>query len=261
MDKQVNLLYFSATDRTAHVIKAVAKGMGRRIKEYNITLPANRGFDISFKKDEVVIIGVPVYGGRIPEFLEEVLSKIKGNNTVAILVAVYGNRNYDDALLELRDIVEKNGFLVLAAGAFIGEHSYTNKVATNRPDTKDLQKAKEFGNKAEEKISASQDLLSVKQFFIKGNFPYKERKLSQNCVPFTNDDCTNCGICAENCPMGAISFDNYSEINASSCINCCSCIQKCPSSAKSFVDDHIKNIVSWLIDSCSETRKEPELFI
>jgi ferredoxin len=164
-------------------------------------------------------------------------------------------------LVELRDIVEKNGFIVFAASAFIGEHSYTDKVATNRPDTKDLQKAKEFGVKAEEKISFSQDLLNANKLFIKGNFPYKERKLGVKCAPETNINCTNCGICADNCPMEAISFNNYRDIDAEKCINCCSCIQKCPSSAKSFVHEHIINISNWLVDNYSEIRNEPEIFI
>nr|WP_312578944.1 EFR1 family ferrodoxin [Sedimentibacter sp.] len=261
MNKQVNLVYFSATDRTAQVVKAVANGMGRYIKEYNITLPSNRECNITFKRNEVVIIGVPVYGGRIPEFLVEVLARMKGNKTAAILVTVYGNRNYDDALLELRDIVDKNGFIVIAGGAFIGEHTYTNRVGTNRPDQKDLQKAEEFGAHAEEKISLVEDLLNAPRLFIKGNFPYKERKIGPKCAPVTNSDCTNCGTCANNCPMGAINFDNCSDINIENCINCCSCIQKCPSSAKSFVHEHITNITDWLIDNYSETRNEPEIFI
>ncbi len=261
MNKQVNLIYFSATDRTAQVVKAVAGGMNREIKEYNITLPKNREYNINFKKDEVVIIGVPVYGGRIPKFLEGFLDKVKGNNTAAILVAVYGNRDYDDSLVELRDIVEKNGFIVFAASAFIGEHSYTDKVATSRPDMKDLQKAKEFGVKAEEKISFSKDLLNAKKLFIKGNFPYKERKSGLKCAPETNLNCINCGICADNCPMEAISFNNYRDIDAEKCINCCSCIQKCPSSAKTFVHEHIINISNWLVNNYSEIRNEPEIFI
>ena len=261
MNKQVNLIYFSATDRTAQVVKAVANGMCRDIKEYNLTLPSNRKCHITFKRDEVVIIGVPVYGGRIPEFLEGVLARMKGNNTAAILVATYGNRNYDDALLELRDIVEKNGFIVIAGGAFIGEHTYTDKVGTNRPDQKDLQKAKKFGANAEEKILLVKDLLNAPKLFIKGNFPYKERKIGPKCAPVTNSDCTNCGICADNCPMEAINFNNYRDIDAENCINCCSCIQKCPNSAKSFVNEHITNITNWLVDNYSEKRNEPEIFI
>src|SRR5690606_23151552 len=110
--------------------------------------------NFNFSEDDLVIIGVPVYAGRVPEFLSKYfLSKIRRNNTYAVFIVVYGNRAYDDALLELKNIFESNGFIGIAGGAFIGEHSYTEKLATGRPDGNDLNTAYKFGVDVREKIN------------------------------------------------------------------------------------------------------------
>jgi ferredoxin len=262
MNKHLNLLYFSATDTTAQVVKTVADGMNGSVKENNITLPNHRNRDITFGEDDLVIIGVPVYGGRVPAFLIDYFTRVKGNNTVAVFIVVYGNRNYDDALLELRDAFERNGFIGVAGGAFIGEHSFTNKVGTGRPDQRDLEIARRFGTEIKEKLSMikDKDLFNLPELFVKGNYPYKERK-SMPIMLETNVRCTNCGLCAEHCPMGAIDFNNYSNIDAAKCIRCCSCIKKCPEDAKSMSHELQKKTTQFLIDNFSTVRNEPEVYI
>ena len=59
---------------------------------------------MDFGPDDLVLFGVPVYGGRIPSPAVQTLRRMQGSRTPAVLVAAYGNREYDDALLELADI-------------------------------------------------------------------------------------------------------------------------------------------------------------
>ena len=80
--------------------------------------------------------GVPTYAGRFPKLLQPYTEKIKGNNSLAVFVATYGNRDYEDSLLELKNIFEDNGFKTLAASTFVTEHSSTSKLATKRPNAK-----------------------------------------------------------------------------------------------------------------------------
>lgn len=261
MDNKLNLLYFSATDTTAKVVKAVANGVDKNIKEYDITLPNNRNYDITFDENDVVIIGVPVYGGRVPEFLADYFTRVKGNNTAAVLIVVYGNRYYDDALLELKEIFESNGFIGVAGGAFIGEHSYTDKVGTGRPDQCDLEAAFNFGVKIKERLSMIKGTSDLPELSVKGNLPYKERKSMPLIIPETNDQCTDCGICAKYCPTGAIDFNNFRNIDITKCIRCCSCIKKCPVRAKSIKHELFEKIIMGLIDNYSTVRQEPELSI
>lgn len=262
MDKQLNLLYFTATDTTAKVVKEVASGIGGKFKEYNITLPLNREKELVFSSEDLVIIGVPVYGGRVPEFLVNYFGKIKGNNTPAIFIVVYGNRDYEDALLELKNTFEENGFIGIAGASFIGEHSYTTELGTHRPDKGDLEIAKSFGEKILEKLNNTEATLKETQLVVKGNLHYKERKSAMGpMTPETNEDCINCGVCANYCPMSAINFNDYSDIDIAKCIKCCSCIKRCPVNAKSFNDEMFKIFTQRLIDNFSSTRKEPELFL
>lgn len=261
MNKQVNLLYFSATNTTAKVIKEIGKGISEKVIEYNITLPASRERNLDFGCDDIVIVGVPVYAGRVPEFLIDYFEKIKGNNTFAILVVVYGNRDYDDALLELKDTFEGKGFISMACGAFIGEHSYTTKVGTGRPDFDDLKIAINFGMKIKEKLNNIEDFDQTNKINVKGNFPYRERKSELKIAPETSDECIKCGECAKHCPMGVIDFSNFKDIDATKCIRCCSCIKICPVHAKSMSDDSLNMMIQKLQNNCGEIRREPEVYI
>ena len=111
---------------------------------------------LSRNKEELVLFGAPVYGGRIPPLAAKRLSRLKGNQTPAVVIVVYGNRAFEDALLELSDLVRARGFIPIAGAAFIGEHSFSthdNPIAKARPDQADLKNAEIFGEKIKEKIS------------------------------------------------------------------------------------------------------------
>lgn len=261
MNKNLNLIYFSATDTTKKILKQIASSMVENYKEYDITLDNDRNTNLSFNSDDVVMVGVPVYAGRVPKFLIDYFKRIKGSNTLAIFVVLYGNRAYEDALLELKDTFEANSFLGIAAGAFIGEHSYTKEVANKRPDANDLEIANVFGVDILNKIKNQNLNLINSKLDVKGNYPYKERKNSPKVAPTTSDACIDCGICAKHCPMGAINLKNFKEIDADKCIKCCSCVKKCPVEAKYMDNEFVNKLTKMLIDNCSLNRNEPELFI
>lgn len=258
IEKNLNVLYFSPTETTKKIVKAITKGLGNGHKTiYDITLPESRETSISFCSDDILIVGVPVYGGRIPAFLHSFFSRIKGNGTLAIFVVVYGNRDYEDALLELKNGLEEKGFIGIAAGAFIGEHSNTKRVATGRPDREDLLNAKDFGKSILQKIMNQ----NFSEISVKGNFPYKEKKKIPPMVPNTDDRCTQCGICAQYCPMGAIDSNDAKVIDLEKCIQCSSCVKRCEEGAKSFTHEIFCKITETLIDTCSQINRKPEWFL
>ncbi len=261
MDRQLSVFYFSATDGTKKVVKGIAEGISDSFKEYNFTLPTNRQDELVFNDKDLVIIGVPVYAGRVPLFLMDFLQKVKGNNTPAIFVTVYGNRDYEDALIELKDTFEKNGFVGVAGGAFVGEHSLTSDLATNRPDSNDLEVAKKFGCEIKNKLESIENISEISKLVVKGNFPYKEVQASPKMVPDTNNDCINCGICAKHCPTGSINFDNYKEVALEKCVRCCSCVKRCPKNAKAINHEMYGKMTKFLVDNFGAVRKEPEYFI
>ncbi len=60
-------------------------------------------------RDDVVLFAAPVYGGRLPAMAAERFRRIRGAGQKCVAVVVYGNRDYEDALLELHDILSETG--------------------------------------------------------------------------------------------------------------------------------------------------------
>jgi ferredoxin len=248
-----NTVYFSPTHTTKRVVEAIGVEMGT-CKHHDITLPEQRSKTLSFDTEDVVIFGLPVYSGRIPAFIEDYFRSIQGNQTRCVIVVVYGNRDYEDALLELKDIVIQNGFVPVAAAAFIGEHSFTDEVAKNRPDADDIRECRAFAN--------SIDFDAVGILTVNGKYPYKERKASSPMAlamgPEINDQCQKCGLCVEECPAGALALNGHIMVDKSLCIKCHNCVKTCPFEAITY-DDRIVPIRDWLIENFKES-KAPEFF-
>ncbi|MBU2514709.1 4Fe-4S binding protein [bacterium] len=263
--KSLNLIYFSPTRTTQKIIKAVAQGTGlENINEFNLTIPTVTSPLTEMDESHLAIFGSPVYAGRIPPEATSRLSQYKGNKTPAVIIVLYGNREYEDALLELKEIVSNQGFVPIAAGAFIGEHSYSTSekpIAENRPDHSDLQKALGFGEKimrkAENLATCEENSLPA----IPGNFPYREPRDFSTISPTSiESECTLCLDCVNACPTLAINEQNPAKTDKSLCIVCCACVKVCPSGARVMDHPQIKTVADWLYTNYS-VRKEPETFV
>jgi ferredoxin len=229
-------------------------------------LPSARNERASFLRGNIVVFGVPVYGGRVPKVLLEYMRTVRGNGALAIAVVVYGNRDYDDALIELTDLLESQGFLVVAAAAFIGEHSYSKVIAQRRPDGADMALATEFAARVSRKISGT---IPIEKVIAKGNRPYRDLPVSRNAKgepidlsntkPTTSSACIECKECVDVCPMGSIERNDVSNI-VGACIRCNACVKACPSEAKYFSDSNYLTVKGWLEAHCSQ-RRTPEFFL
>jgi len=261
----VKLVYFSPTGTTRKILEGIASGTGiEAIEHINMTLPEEAEKTISSFTDELVVIGAPVYAGRLPADAVKRLQHCKGKRTPAILVVVYGNRAYEDALLELVNVSTERGFIPVSGGAFIGEHSFSTQelpIANERPDTQDMEKAAAFGAAVMQKLSDIQTLDDISSLKVPGNFPYKDGPAFPPLSPSTREDiCTVCGVCADVCPTAAITVNDAVRTDASRCIKCCACIKECPENARVMDDEGLKGIAKWLHENFSQ-RKEPEWFV
>lgn len=235
---------------------------------YDFTALDIREQTLTFSSSELVVIGLPVYAGRVPNVLLPYLTqKLQGNNTIAIPIVLYGNRNYDDGLIELKTILEGNGFISIAAAAMIGEHSFSTVLAAGRPDTSDIEKLIEFSKNVAHKLSSTSPLFPV---LVSGYDPirpyYTPRDHFGNPInilkvkPVTDTArCTQCGHCARLCPMGSINPQDVTEVSGI-CIKCCACVKKCPCEAKFFIDENYLYHQHELEDEFSR-RAEPEFFL
>ena len=294
--KTVTALFFSPTYTTKKCVVAIAKGVAEGLaaeyRECNITTPLQRRQTPEYGPGDLVVFGVPVYIGRVPNLFRDYFASIKGNGAIGVPVVVYGNRAYDDALIELRDIMQGNGFQCMAAGAFIGEHSFSYTLGGGRPDAADLQKATAFGEEIARRLLAGAEPYPAaglqqegqscgegapqvgaeppRQLQVPGNpYPYtffdarsgKGKSIDLRKVkPETDPEkCTNCGYCAMLCPMGAIDPDNCSEIPGK-CIRCCACVKLCRPKAKYFADETYLEHKAILEEKFTEPRREPEIF-
>lgn len=208
--------------------------------------------------DDLVVVGMPVYAGRIPNVCAESLAKLKGNNTPALAVVVYGNRAYDDALLELRDALEANGFAVIGAAAFVAQHSIFPATGWGRPDAKDLALMADFGRQCAAKLE-SFDPRARTHLEVRGNSPYRQAG-NVPLKPSGNFRCNACGACVAICPTRAIAKETPKQTDPERCISCAACIAACPRKARNF-----RGLKYWLAGRMFgkkfSARREPEFFV
>lgn len=249
--KKVWAVYFSATDTTKKTVLTIAdeaaRLLGAEREDYDFTLPGMRENGFAAGKDDLVIFGTPVYAGRVPNVLLKYLATIQGDGALAVPVVLFGNRNFDDGLIELRDILENTGFHTVAAAAFVGEHSFSKALAAGRPDADDMKEALAFAGKVAEKVKglpegevpAPVEVEGVPHPY-RGYYQPRDRKgVSidiRKVKSLVSDACDDCKICADVCPMGSISHENVWEYTGI-CIKCGACIKKCPKQARYYEDE------------------------
>lgn len=185
----ITVICFSPTHTSRAIAGAVADGMARTrcgagatascpsiVRTLDLTLDRSDE-PIILTSGETVVLGAPVYAGRVAPEAVRRLKRIQvaaGASIPAVVTVTYGNRDYEDALVELYDLALSLGLTPFAAGAFIGEHSYSTPgmpVAEGRPDSMDLADASIFGGECARKLESPG---AFAPFHIKGNRPYKE---------------------------------------------------------------------------------------
>lgn len=253
----VSQLTFSPTGGTDKVTEIIARAWGMPVNKIDLTNVETDYSSITLGKEDIAIIAVPSYGGRVPGLAAQRILNIHGNRTPCVIVCVYGNRAYEDTLVELNDIAEKSGFKVIAAIASIAEHSIMHQYAAGRPDTKDKSELSCFAQKILDKINGGAIELTAPQ--IPGNRPYKKAG-GGGLVPKANNKCINCGLCAKQCPAKAINADNLKVTDSKKCISCMRCVVKCPQSARK-VNEAMVSAVALAIKKACSARKENELYI
>jgi ferredoxin len=237
---KVILFYFSATQNTAkiaHLIKNKLVELNSEVKEYNITGKDDREKHIDLQKYDAVLFGFPIYALRIPKPVREWLPDINGMDKKCGMFFTYGGVTRGIAHYETKKLLEKQNFKVVASADFPMSHTYNLggwNLNPNRPNERDIKIARSFAEILYKRFSANKDFV----FNIpKPDVDKREIKTSKNLnkhgVPppiFQKENCTQCQICENVCPTGAIDI-HKGAINMKLCLHCFRCIINCPEDA------------------------------
>ena len=259
MAASVHAVYFSPTGSSRTIAQEAASVLAQNLsmthaEDWDWTFPEGRAAAYTVSAGDVLVFAFPVYAGRVPRLLLEPLERLAGQGAHVVPLAVYGNRHYDDALLEAVELLYTRQFSILTAGAFVAEHSYTSKVGTGRPDAQDMAALTDFASKAANRIAQGPG----ERVQVPGNRPYKALPPAADIRPITLEGCPGCGLCASVCPGRVINEDVPSQ-TAPGCVRCCACVKICPEEARIFDDPLVIKIVGMLETNCL-ARREPETF-
>ena len=234
---KAEIIFFSATGATKKIVKAISYGLNCETYFTDISLPVNRK-SYQPTDSDFVLIATPIYGERIPRFVVEFLKKIEGGGKPLGVVSMYGNMGFGISLSQFEAYASKNHFCLIAAGAFIGEHTYASKnapVALGRPDENDLEQACEFGRRVREKLNADRfEPVLIPKSKLPGfitDFPDTGTRFLIKQPVVDSSVCNACGACAKKCPTGAIDPKTL-QIDEQKCIRCYACVKICPNSAR-----------------------------
>lgn len=257
MSRALTQIYFSPSGSTEKIVRMVTSAFSGNAVSVDLLQHGGNGFQMG--RDELLVVGMPVFAGRIPSLCRDMLDKYRGNGTPAIAIVSYGNRAYEDALLELTELLQGNGFSVIGAGAFAARHSIFPKVGAGRPDVADESVIMEFASKCVNKLAGLEEGREYEKLVVKGNSPYREPS-AVPLVPFGNADCSKCGLCVRICPVQAIDAGNPRNTDKDLCIACTACIHMCPKGGRAFRG------LKYMIASRSfkkkcKARQNPEYFV
>lgn len=238
--QNLHLVYFSPTGSTRDVLRRIGESMaatvpGLSVHEHDCTLPSERQRERCFTEVDWVIFGMPVYYGRIPapfHYLEgKGFARWQGGKAKAAHVVVYGDRAYEDALVELKELAEGCGFVSVAAASFVVQHSLNPQLGEGRPHNADKAAQQAFGRDLARRFIALTGA-TVPPLSVPGNSPYKAYGASPFIPATETSQCTQCGICAACCPTQCIDSEKFTTVRSEDCLCCRACIKYCPAECR-----------------------------
>lgn len=258
---QVYAVFISPTGNTKKAVRAIASGLAEVVSggdfySIDITPRDLRRGVLEFGPGDIVILGTPVYAGRVPNKLLPYLTEaVYGDGALGIPVVTYGNRAFDDALKELACVMYNNGMDIIGARAVVGEHAFTSRLAPGRPNEEDLAELREYGKKIGQKLKKDSisyiDVATLPgrdedafEYYVPKKENGEPASFLKAMVKTDTEKCTGCAACREICPMGCL--DNSLTEPEGICIKCHGCVHACPEGAKYFDNEDLRSHIRML---------------
>lgn len=243
-------IIFSPTGGTERVARIISDRWGGEVETVDLCNPQTDFAQCEITPEDQALVAMPSFGGRAPTAAIERLKRIRGNGAKCTLVCVYGNRAYEDTLVEMEDAARESGFEVIAAIAAVAEHSIMPQYASGRPDASDEAQLRQFADQIARKAPSKPNL--------PGKRPYKKAG-GGGLVPTAGRDCVKCGLCAAVCPVQAIDQRTLAA-DAKACVSCMRCVKRCPHGARR-VNGAMVSVAALALKKACAVRKENELFL
>ena len=254
----VNTIIFSPTGKTRIAAETLANALGSVTASVDLTRHSGNYSACSFGPEDLCIIAVPSFGGRVPRTALQRILQIQACKTPAVLLIAYGARAYEDTLLELQDTALQAGFYPIAAIAAVTEHSICRDIARGRPDSKDIEEIRSFAEQVQTLLT-EQSSLENAVLSLPGNKPFRLYHPSPCFAPADPEKCIRCRHCVQNCPVNAIDPVTLS-LKDDSCISCMRCQAICPVHARILPQGVMNKIHGFLQMVCQNDRKN-EIFL
>ena len=221
---EITLITFSPTGSSLRVAEAIAAGIGTHSQFIDLSHPRQKD---TVCLNPIAVIAMPVYAGRVPKVAVERLRELSSRRAKAITIVVYGNRAYEDALLELNDEVEELGFDIVASAAIVAQHCVVPSLATGRPNDADLEELHRFAQTVKDRLETG----VIRSPKVPGHRPYRDG-MTVSATPIVGEACFGCRTCVTQCPTQAISMNDPKTTDLAKCILCMRCVKLCPAQAR-----------------------------
>ena len=160
MIRRVTGLYYSPVGGTAIMTERLTKRIGELLgadspEDISVgcyDLLGEQASGMTIDDETIVVIGMPVYVGKLPLPAAEAMEKVRGNGAMAIAAVSYGSRSYGNALYELKTLVEGLGFRLVGAGAFLISYMALRGSSRSMAPSLDLDSIKDFSDAVSGKI-------------------------------------------------------------------------------------------------------------
>ncbi len=250
-------LVFSPTGGTRKVADIVAIGVDPKCEIIDLMSRETDFAKYSFGPEDICIVSVPSFGGRVPDVAVQRISAVKGGGAAAIAVVAYGNRAIDDTMLELVNVLKAAGFRCAGGISAVAEHSIMREFGAGRPDTGDVDEVRGFAAKIAARIRAGEIPESIE---VPGSADYRPYGgIPLKPIP-DQEICINCGACVKRCPVGAIPAEDPYKPDTDKCISCMACIAVCPRGARRLDEGFISMMSKGMAEVCGG-RKPNEYFM
>lgn len=213
--KKLHLIYFSPGGTTKTTVNAIPNV---EIIEYDMLKAENRNKKLCFSKSDTVILGI-MTATKLFGLPQEISNCLKGDQTPLIGVVLLGNGYFANSLKLMQKEVGKRGFKMATGGAFIGQHTYSDKIAHGRPDAKDVTIQRGFGENIYKKFTLNRD--SNLSTPLTTDWPSEGVASTAKCALVMGLPGSGCSLPASWCDKEILD----------TCVQCRSCEQICPTKA------------------------------